>query len=310
MARKKKWESAIRNNNTYQMWLNYFRNIAINVYHWEGLPDTVDQRFLELTLLDIGYALYFQDPVINCDLALRCSISGNWDVYNTPLKREAYATNNYRCKRDITNSVLIYNNYLHQPTAYLAREYALRIYDIDRTIDVNVRAQKTPILINATEEQRLTLKNLYMQYDGNEPFIFADKNANLDGLSVIQTGAPFVAAQLFQLKQFYMNEFFSLLGIENSNQDKKAQMTANEIGANYGQIEASRFTGLMARQEAAKKINNMFGTNISVKVSSNLDTLVNRPFMGLTPGDNALIRKDIAFTEEPKKYKNMEVDNE
>ena len=43
-------------------------------------------------------------------------------------------------------------------------------------MDVNIQAQKTPILILAEESQRLTMQNAYMQYDGNEPFIFGNKS--------------------------------------------------------------------------------------------------------------------------------------
>lgn len=275
-------QSAQQNTYTYVMWENYLQNIALTLFQWEGLPETCDERFLELTLYNRGYALFFQDPIVMRYLTLTCTIQGEWDVYNLPIHRQAFATNDYTCDRDNSNSVLIFNNWLHLPGWQLTRQYARRIANIERTIDVNVSAQRTPLAIKATEEMRLTMKNFYMQYDGNSPFIFTGQDFPLENLEVINTEAPFVAPGLFQLKQFYINEYLTLIGVENSNQDKKAQMTANEIGSNYGQVEIGRYNGLTAREQAAKQINSMFGLNVSVHPRSQINTMLNRPFMGIT----------------------------
>lgn len=279
-----RWPSARLNNDTFLQWELYFKNVALNVYRWENLPETVDPRWLELILYEQGFCLFFKDEIAERFLSLQCTISGKWDVYNIPIYRRAYASNGYHYDTDNKNSVLIWNNYTHTPTQYYSQLYALRVAEIERAIDVNVKAQKTPVLLRTTEQQRLSMKNFYMQYDGNEPFIFADLDTSFGEIQAINTQAPFVAPGLFQLKQFYINEFLSLLGVENSNQDKKAQMTAKEIGANYGQIEISRYTGLQARQECAKQINDMFGLDVKVNVSSRLETLVNRPFIGISDG--------------------------
>ena len=291
-------ESAIQNTSSYIMWENYLTNIALTCFEWENLPDSCDERFLELALFNKGFCLFFQDPITDMHLTLPCTIEGRWNVYNIPFRREAIATNDYRCWRDSSNSVIIFNNWLHLPGWEMVREYARRIAKIERAIDVNVSGQRTPIAIRATEEQRLTMKNLYMQYDGNMPFIFVSDTTPLDSLEVINTQAPFVAPGLFQLKQFYVNEFLSLIGIENSNQDKKAQMTSNEIGSNYGQVEVGRYNGLTARMQAVNEINRMFGLNINVKFRSQINTLVNRRFMVIQDSAAATEPADIVPSEE------------
>ena len=53
--------------------------------------------------------------------------------------------------------------------------FAQKLYNVSRAIDVNINAQKTPLMIVCDEKQKLTMKNVYMQYEGNEPFIFANK---------------------------------------------------------------------------------------------------------------------------------------
>jgi hypothetical protein len=143
--------------------------------------------------------------------------------------------------------------------------YARRLYEIERTLDVNVKAQKTPVLITCSENQRLTMKNLYMQYDGNEPFIFGDKNLDLNSIKVLKTDAPFLGDQLNMLKREIFNEALTYLGISNINVQKKERMVTDEVTRNMGSIEAQKYTRLNARKDACKKINKMFGLEIDVE---------------------------------------------
>lgn len=271
---KRRWQSAELNNKTYSDYYNRLMELALNVFEWENLPPSVDERFIELTLYETGYCLYFNDEIIG-NLALTCTIGGQLDVYRIPLLRRAYAVNGYNKMCSAKDSVLIFNNYLHTPTQSTIELFARRLYEIERAIDINVKAQKTPTLILSSEQQRLTMKNLYMQYDGNEPFIFGDKNLDIDGIKSLKTDAPFVADKLETLKHQVWNEALTFCGIENSNQDKKERLVSDEVGSNYGNIEAQRNVMLNARKQAVKKINSMFGTNIDVHFRSNLATMVN-----------------------------------
>lgn len=262
-GKKAKWESASLNNRTYMQYYNRLLELAINMYEWKNLPDTIDERFLELTLFSDGMAVYFRDEVLG-DLCLQTMIGGNLDVYRIPMERTAYAANGYQVQLNPRNSVIIFNNYTHTNSTLDIEMYARRLYEIERTIDVNVKAQKTPMLIKGSEEQRLTLKNLYMQYDGNEPFIFGDNNLNVDGMQVLMTNAPYVADKLNILKRQIWNEALTYLGIENSNTEKKERLVSDEVTTNLGGVEAQRFCRLNARRQAAKAINKMFGLNITV----------------------------------------------
>jgi hypothetical protein len=262
-GKKAKWESASLNSRTYTQYYNRLLELAINMYEWKNLPDTIDERFLELTLFSDGMAVYFRDEVLG-DLCLQTMIGGNLDVYRIPMERTAYAANGYQVQLNPSNSVIIFNNYTHTNSMLDIEMYARRIYEIERTIDVNVKAQKTPMLIKGSEAQRLTLKNLYMQYDGNEPFIFGDNNLNVDGMQVLMTNAPYVADKLNILKRQIWNEALTYLGIENSNTEKKERLVSDEVTTNLGGVEAQRFCRLNARRQAAKAINKMFGLNITV----------------------------------------------
>ena len=271
-GKREKWESALLNNRTYLQYYNRLLELAINMYEWKNLPPTIDERFLELTLFSDGMAVYFRDEILG-DLCLQCMIGGNLDVYRIPIRRTAYATNGYQVELNNTNSVIIFNNYTHTNSMLDVEMYARRLYEIERTIDVNVKAQKTPLVIRATENQRLTLKNMYMQYDGNEPFIFGDKNLDMDGIKVLKTDAPYVADKLNILKRQIWNEALTYLGIENSNTEKKERLVSDEVTTNLGGVEAQRFCRLNARRQAAKAINEMFGLNISVDFRQETQTV-------------------------------------
>lgn len=262
-GKKAKWESALLNNRTYLQYYNRLLELAINMYEWKNLPDTVDERFLELTLFSDGMAVYFRDEILG-DLCLQTMIGGNLDVYRIPMERTAYAANGYQVRLDPTNSVIIFNNYTHTNSMLDIEMYARRLYSIERTIDVNVNAQKTPVMVIGSEAQRLTLKTLMMQYDGNEPFIYGDDKLNVNALNVLRLDAPYVADKLNILKRQIWNEALTYLGIENSNTEKKERLVTDEITSNLGGVEAQRFCRLNARRKAADQINAMFGTNITV----------------------------------------------
>lgn len=260
------------NQLTYVDYLKRLEEIAINMFEWKNLPYDIDERFLELTLFTQGMVVFFYEEVMDRYLALQTMIGGNLDVYRVPRQRRAYAVNGYSRELSDRDSVIIFNNYLREPSFPTTQLYAKRLYEIERSIDVNVKAQKTPVMIQSSESQRLTMKNMYEQYNGNEPFIFGSKGMELDGVSVLNTDAPFVADKLMLLKHQYWNEALTFLGVENSNTDKRERLITDEVQSNLGAVEAQRFVRLNMRRRACDQINRMFGLNIWVDYRSDFDT--------------------------------------
>lgn len=257
-------DSATLNNLTYIQYLNRLTELAISMFEWKNLPPSVDARYLELHLFETGCMLYFDDDVLG-NLCLDCIASGRLGVYGDPVLRRAYSGyNNYQKLLKESNSVIIWNNYLHTNSILDVKMFAKRLYNLDRIIDVNANAQKTPVLVQGTEKQRMTLINLYKEYDGNAPFIFGDKNLDLNALKVLQTGAPYVCDKLYQLKTQIWNEALTYLGISNINIQKKERLITDEVTRNQGGTIASRYSRLESRRQAVNKINAMFGTNIEV----------------------------------------------
>ena len=266
MSRRRKTffdESATGNIRTYGEYLERLTELSISMFEWKNLPDSVDPRFLELTLFTDGQAVFFEDEVMGF-LGLQVIINGALDVYRVPTKRRAFAVNGYQKNLDISDSVIIYNNYLRTNSVSMVKLYAKRLYNLDRIIDINADAQKTPVLVQGTEQQRLTLLNLYKEYDGNAPVIFGDKNLDINALKCIKTDAPYIADKIYQLKTQIWNEALTYLGISNLNIQKKERLVSDEVIRNQGGTIASRYSRLEARREACEKINDMFGLDISV----------------------------------------------
>lgn len=267
MGRKKDtgfWESALFNTSEFNIYVKRLSEMAMSMFEWVNLPDTVDERFLELTLFGEGKVVFFKDEDIGY-LALQMSDNGQLDVYRIPTKRRAISCTGYTKVLDNTDSVIIYNNVVHTASYYEMLPYARRLTELDRIIDVNVKAQKTPIAILANEKQRLAMLNLYKQYDGNEPFIFGDKNLDLNAITSITTGAPYLGKDLYELKTQIWNEALTTLGIVNVSIQKRERMVVDEAIQTQGSVVASRYSRLNARKQACKQINQMFGLNIDCK---------------------------------------------
>lgn len=262
--RRTEWEdSAAKNVGSYGLYYDLLKQLAISMFEWRDIPDSIDERFLEITLFHKGAAVYFDDDVMG-NLALEVLLNGQFNVYRIPTKRTAIAANGYRASLDEKNSVIIYENMIHTCPSYMCRKFARELEELDRTIDVNCRAQKTPVLIQGEEQQMLTLKNVYMMFDGNQPVIFGNKNLDINSIKVLKTDAPFVADKLYTLKMQKWNEALTYLGISNLNMQKKERLISDEVTRSQGGTIASRYSRLNARRQAADQINKMFGTDIKV----------------------------------------------
>lgn len=252
------------NGATYVQYYNRLMELSMSMFEWKNLPDTVDERYLELGLFSSGCMVFFKDDVIG-ELALNMTYQGGFDIYGEPTRRRAYSKyNQFQTTLDKDNSVIIWNNMLRTNSALDVQMFAYRLYNLDRIVDINANAQKTPVLITCDEKQKLTMKNLYMKYEGNYPVIFGDSNLDIKSLSVLKTDAPFVSDKIYDLKVKIWNEALTYLGISNINTTKKERMITDEVIRNQGGTIASRYSRLESRRRAVKKINKMFGLNITV----------------------------------------------
>lgn len=281
MGRRRRTNFSLSLHDNMQLYWYYYdrlKELAISSFTYKNMPDTIDVRYLEMTLFEKGVAVLFEDEVLGY-LALSSATNGRWNVYNIPMRRRAYASNGYQKKLDNTNSVLMYNNMLHYNSVSVCEMFARKLYNIDQTINVNVNAQKTPILLTCAENERLSVLNMYKEYDGNQPVIFGNKNLNSQALQVLKTDAPYLADRLYELKNETWNEALTYFGIPNVNIQKKERLITDEVQRSQGGTIASRNSRLKAREQAVDMFNDMFGLNVEVDYADQFDTILNEQFI-------------------------------
>lgn len=246
----------------------YFRRLvelSCAMFEWKNLPEGMDERYIEMGLFRDGRMLFFKDedlPEGQQYLCTRCTAQGPYDMYNIPIYRTAFANNGYNRTLSKEDSVIIFNNYLHTNSWIDICGKAERLSNIDQTIDVNVNAQKTPVLILCDENEKLTMLNLYQQYEGNTPVIFGTSSLNPEAIQCLRTDAPYISKDLYELKTQYWNEALTYLGISNVSFQKKERMVSDEVTRNQGGTIANRYSRLEMRRNACKEINEMFDLSI------------------------------------------------
>lgn len=267
------WESAYGNTRDYNYYYYSLLEIAVSRFKWINMPESINKRYLELILSIKGRSLFFKDDVLGY-LALKTTIQGRFNQYHEPIERRAYGDNGYNAQRNEDDSVIIYNTMLKQSDLYAIQMFATKLYNCSRAQEVNINAQKTPILITCEESQRLTMKNLYMKYEGNVPFIFGDKNLNPNSLKVLSTGAPYVADKLHEHEVKLWSEALTYLGVSNVAVNKKERLNLEETTKMQGQTNIRKQAYLRARKQACDEINKMFGLNVDVEYDEDVGVML------------------------------------
>lgn len=283
-----KIDSVAKNINDLTFTDFYYRLmlLARALFKWENLPNGIDEKWIERYLFSEGRCIFFFDDKLGF-FVTRCTVSGGINCNNEPITISPVTTgvdvienydylnftgrkikqNLFTFKKLPKQAVLIKNNDVMMPTADTLRLFAYRLTEIQRTIDINIEAQKTPILVTVgSDKEKTSLKTVYRQYKGNEPSIYVDKDLNKP-LAVLKTDAPIVFDKLQIQKHAVWNEVCTFLGINNANMDKRERLVAGEVQANNEQIELSAHTMLKARQKACELINSLYPElNVSVSL--------------------------------------------
>lgn len=257
----------VLNDRTFSDYYNRLKLLAKSVFKWNNLPNSIDEKWIEGFLFSEGKCMFFKDPVLGLMVA-KCNDGGTLNPYDEPTILRPVATNYDDLGSEYENNVscvLIRNNDDMLPTASTIRLYAYRLADISRTIDINVAAMKTPVLITCNDKQKTSLKQVYKQWNGFEPVIWGSKDLDLSGIQVLNTDAPVVFDKLQIQKHHIWNECMTFLGINNANMDKRERLVDDEVQANNDQIQMCALLMLKARQKACETINSLFHTNITVE---------------------------------------------
>lgn len=279
-------DAMLLNSRTYVDYLERAKKIALSMFEWVNLPDSMNSRYLEMCLYYKGQAalLYDEDyGYINTQAA----DSGYINIYGLPTKINCFSYS-YNQIRDLyvadsgeeknKECILVMNTYERIPTCSTIELFALRLAEAQRTADINMNALRTPILIKTDRNQELSMRNLYAQYEGNTPVIYADRNQlDPDSIKVFKTDAPFIAKDVMEYKVQIWNEMLSFLGVSNLS-EKRERLVTNEVDSNNELVNLNLQSYLAPRKKACEEFNEKYGLMgekaIDVKVRSDLYNII------------------------------------
>lgn len=280
-------DTAYVNDQTYYDYLYRLKKIATSMFEWVNLPKSMNARYIEECLYYLGTAAFLYDESYGF-INTKCTSAGEINIYGLPTKVNCYSYGYQDMRllytglnkgKDNKECIMVMNTWDRTPTCSTLELFALRLYEAERCCDVNIKAQKTPVMLVVNDAQRLTMKNLYSQYDGNEPFIFGDKDSlSADTLKAIKTDAPFVADKVMEYKKEIWNEALAFLGINTLSTEKKERLITDEASSNNELINMNLQSYLVPRKEACKMFNEKFNLTgeeaIDVRVRSDLFNII------------------------------------
>ena len=181
-------DSALINSQTYFDYVERLKKICLSMFEWVNLPESMNARYLEECLYYKGQASLLKDKDYGF-INTNCCSNGYINIYGLPSELNCYSFeyNSTRKlytglnplddieKQQYEDAILVQNNFESIPTCGTLELFAYRLYEAQRTCDTNIKTQKYPIMVVVDETQRLMMENLYNQYNGNQPFIFGDK---------------------------------------------------------------------------------------------------------------------------------------
>lgn len=302
-------DAMLLNSRTYVDYLERMKKIAMSMFEWVNLPESMNSRYLEMCLYYKGQAALLYDENYGY-INTQAADSGYINIYGLPTKINCFSYS-YNDTRDLyvpdatgqektDECILVMNTYERIPTCASVELFALRLAEAQRTADININAMRTPVLIRTDKNQELSLRNLYAQYEGNTPVIFADRmQLNPDDIKVFKTDAPFIANDIMQYKVQIWNEFLTTLGVSNLD-EKRERLITSEIDSNNELVNLNLQSFLSPRKKACQEFNDKYGLTgekaIDVKVRSDLYNIIKQA-ESITDDYRDLLRSDKTITE-------------
>lgn len=279
-------DAILMNNRTYIDYLERMKKICLSMFEWENLPPSMNARFLEMCLYYNGQAALLYDNEYGY-MNTMAADGGYINIYGLPTQIMCYSYR-FNQRRDLytvdvgaekgEECILVMNNFERIPTSATVTLFAYRLAEAQRTADVNIKAQRTPLLITTDQKQYFTLKKMYEEFDGNTPAIFADKNTiTPDALKSLKTDAPFIVNDIMEYKREIWNEFLTFIGVSNLS-EKRERLISREVDSNNELINLNLQALLIPRQEACREFNEKYGLMgdraINVRVRSDLYNVI------------------------------------
>lgn len=269
----------------YKYWFSKLLNFCMMMFEYENLPAGLPAREIELNLLITGHAVILANPDRPGELFTPLtSIAGvdeyyqpEWAVFANP---DVTRKNGKQWMFD-KDCINIWNNSLQESMWYLPLDgsmytfisrYARALSDIESSINiytVNTRLTSIPVSDNQSviESIKLFFKKLAM----GKRSIISDSTI-VNKFSTVDINSPKSDSlnDLLVARDKILEQFFRDIGVRMYN-PKRAQVTESELESNDQLLLICHEDMLKCRQEGIEKVNDMFGTDISVSLNPLFD---------------------------------------
>ena len=283
---------------TQKMYEKQCTSLAENVYKYANLMDSgkadyLDLSFVNKELVYKGSIAWFKDEVLGL-LALPYINIGELDLYGRPIDIEVIGKNGYTRTLKQGEYVIMYDNMSRIPLIFDILQYSERLALIQRTIDINVKQQRTPRFWQVTSENKKSVLDVLDGIDSMNDTIITYDGLDLGNINLNQAPAPYVTDRLSDEKDKIWNEFLRLIGIANTSFEKKERNITDEVILSQGGTIASRFNRFNARKIAIDKINKMFNMNIEIEYYDGLPTTLKDDSEVITDGENVQVESNLS----------------
>ncbi|UWF81213.1 MAG: Connector [Bacteriophage sp.] len=273
-----------RKENIYQRFQSYVKNKDTAVmafientlaktqamFVYEGLPDTVPAEELERLLQTEGNAFFAE---VNGDLySLQGAAGGEPDPYNRPT---IYTVANPALKLNKSYKIGVDGVFIKNDTngnSLLPIIGKFAVLYTDGIISLNTASILTRItmLISASDDKTKQSADEFLKKILDGDFSVIGENAFFKGVNM-QTAATSntqYITQLVELVQYYKANMLNELGLNANYNMKRERLNTGEVAMNVDVLLPYVDNMLHERQKALKQVNEMFGTEITVRLGS------------------------------------------
>ena len=271
IAFKEYWKFNRKMNPSEESWFVYyiskFRRLAMNVYEWEDLPETVDPYLIEKYLFEDGHCIIWNDPVMGMVCA-RCVVT-QWDAWKKPLMlRPVYdGIPNVMDEISIDECAYITDLFNYGSKRRDALILMSEIIDVQNIINTQNLNQATPLMaISGNPNLRQKLRDCIHNIAGGFKVLFVDDDIT-KSIKPLNLSGTYNVPTLVQYRDSLVNEVLSYFGIDAKEAYmKKERSLVDEQEANDELLNYLLADGLKARQRAID--NNTIGFTPKVKIQT------------------------------------------
>ena len=260
----------LQNSRTLNDYFYQLYKLSINRFKWNGLPQYIEST-IEKSYFWYGCVGCIKDEEVDEILFLPFSGNGGLNTYGIFSSYNFYGMNGYVYNSLREDSILSWDNNTKIPICFSIQSYIERICNVQRTEDINLSAQKMPVMIYASDKIRLSIENLFAKISNFNPYvIISQKNFNPDMFQSLDMKAKYLVNDMQEYKYQLLNEVMQMLGIETNIFDKAERQISIEVSSSLGRTKIEREISLNNRKKFCEEVNKKYGTDISVEFNSDL----------------------------------------